>query len=450
MSKETTGSPNNEMVQPAPGRPTGANKDEGLGFQATEDQNFNTDRDEDAPTRDGEAFAAAELPQILSREQFLELADFKSVHCISIYLCTHEAGEAVNNNQDLINFKNQLQEAQRRLRESGFHNEREIKQLLEPGFGLSARMDFWKDQAPGLAVFIAENFFRFVRMHQPPKEELLMIESSFYVTPLVPLLAGDDTFFVLVISKQCAKLFRGNSLGLRHVPLDLPQSIQEVKRLSDLDATTFRSGSNGSRGPRYSQEGVYHGAAGGNPDDKDNMQVYFQAVDDMIWKNVLHDQHAPLIIAAVEYEIPIYRSICNYGHVWPEGLTGNRDSQDAGSLFEEARVLLEPYFKERTEKALQLYMNNSANGNTSSVLADVIPAAYYRRISHLFVARGVHIWGTFDEMTSELQLHETQTEDSEDLLDNAVEKTLANGGEVFLLEEDRMPAQSPVAALMRF
>ncbi len=94
--------------------------------------------------------------------------------------------------------------------------------------------------------------------------------------------------------------------------------------------------------------------------------------------------------------------------------------------------------------------NKSATELTSSIAADVIPAAYYGRVSHLFVCKGEHIWGTFDEMTSELQFHDSPEADGEDLIDNAVVKTLATGGEVFLLDKEQMPVQSQMAALLRY
>jgi hypothetical protein len=81
---------------------------------------------------------------------------------------------------------------------------------------------------------------------------------------------------------------------------------------------------------------------------------------------------------------------------------------------------------------------------------DVVPGAYYSRIAHLFVEKGAHIWGTFDEMANELQVHESEGEKSEDLIDNAVVKTLQTGGEVYLLERDQMPVESPIAAIFRY
>jgi len=234
------------------------------------------------------------------------------------------------------------------------------------------------------------------------------------------------------------------------VDVELPQSIDEVKRLSGLDATTFRSGSNGPRAPRYSQEGSYHGTGGGNPDGKDNMLVYFEAVDDMLWDQVLNKENAPLLLAGVEYEIPIYRNACDYHNVWPEALTGSREHQETQSLFNDAKEIMKPYFEQRKSKALDLFMNNSGNGKTSSVAADVIPATYYSQVSHLFVTRGEHVWGRFDEMSNELQLKDAPEDGSEDLIDNAVVKTLTNGGEVFILDREEMPAETQIAALMRY
>jgi len=283
-----------------------------------------------------------------------------------------------------------------------------------------------------------------------PTEEILVIEPTFYVTPLIPLMTNKEYFYLLVISKQCAKLFKADSNGMQIVPIELPQSIEDVKRISGLDATTFRSSESGRRAPSVAMPGSVHGAGGGNPDGKDNILTYFEAVDDILWDKVFKTENAPLLLAGVEYEIPIYRNAADYHNLWPEALTGNRDRQETGSLYNDAMQVMKPYFEQKVNKALETYMNNSATGLTSSIAADVIPAAYYSQVSHLFVSKGEHIWGTFDEMSNQLVFHDTPDEGGEDLIDNAVVKTLANGGEVFLLEKERMPAECQVAALMRF
>lgn len=493
MAKQTMGKDQNGVFHPGKGKPSGVNKEEGLGIQGTppekmneyieisekytigEDEldpavsvrhpNRNTSKGEDrykgenkeeTNKSNNETFAedrspvvAEQLPGVLTKELFKELANYRGECCISTFLGTHASGVEVNEHYDPINFKNQLQEIARRLKDKG-HDQGFVEKLLEPGYELIRNNDFWTEQSPGIAVFIADGFFKYIKMPVVPAEEIVVVEPTFYVTPLIPLMTNNDYFYLLVISKQCAKLFKADSYGMQIVPLDLPQSIEEVKRISGLDATTFRSGSSGSRAPVASQEGSYHGTGGGNPDGKDNMLVYFEAVDDILWEKVFNKENAPLLLAGVEYVLPIYRSAADYHNLWPEALTGNRDQQETGSLYNDAMQLMKSYFEQRVNKALEIYMNNSANGRTSSIAADVIPAAYYSQVSHLFVAKGEHIWGTFDEMSNELIFHDTPDEGGEDLIDNAVVKTLANGGEVFLLEKEKMPADCQIAALMRF
>jgi hypothetical protein len=494
MAKQTMGKDQNGVFHPGKGKPSGVNKEEGLGIQATppekmneyieisekytigEDEldpavpvrhpNRNTSKGEDrykgkenkeeSNKSNNETFTeertpvvAEELPGTLTRELFTELANYKGDCCVSLFLGSHSSGVEVNEHYDPINFKNQLQEIARRLGEKGYEQGM-VERLLEPGFELVRNNEFWTQQSPGFAVFIADGFFKYIKMPNPPVEELTVIEPTFYVTPLIPLMTSKEYFYLLVISKQSAKLFKADSYGMQIVPVELPQSIEEVKRLSGGDSTTFRTGESGRRAPSAAFPGSIHGAGGGNPGDKDNMLTYFEAVDDILWDKVFKTENAPLLLAGVEYVLPIYRSAADYHYLWPEALTGNRDQQETTSLYNDAMQVMKPYFEQRVNKALENYMNNSANGLTSSIAADVIPAAYYSQVAQLFVTKGEHIWGTFDETSNELVFHDSPNEDGEDLIDNAVVKTLANGGEVFLLEKERMPADCQIAAMMRF
>lgn len=497
MSKTTKGKDENGTFHPGKGKPSGANKEEGLGFVSTPPakldeyldmtEKYTVAADELDPsvhlrhpnrnTSKGEGnekgyvnssqsnktihntFAdpeqrittePEELPGILNKEIFGELAKYQNGCTISIYLDTHNSGMQVNKGYDPINFKNQLQDAEKRLRDQG-KDGGFIERLLKPAYDLLRNFDFWMDLTPGMAIFIAEGYFKYIKMPIPPVEEITVIEPTFYVTPLVPLMTTKAYFYILVISKQAAKLYKADAWEIEEVTnVSLPQGVDAVKGVNGLDATTFRAGGNGPRGPVHSQEGSYHGIAGGNPTDKDNILTYFEAVDDDLWDQLMNKENAPLLLAGVEYEIPIYRQACDYHNVWPEALTGNRERQDKNELYRDAMELMKPYFEQDKKRAHELYMNNSANSKTSSIVADIVPAAYYAKISHLFVAKGEHLWGTFEEMSNELKMHASAEEGGEDLIDNAVVKTLANGGEVYLLDKEEMPAEAPMAAIMRY
>jgi len=384
-----------------------------------------------------------ELPGILNKELFVELATHRSSCCATVYLPTHQAGVAVNEKQDIILFKNALQDLSKQFAEKEIPAS-DIERMLTPGYELLKDDTFWNNQGHGLAVFISDGFFKYIKMPVVPVQEVVC-EQRFYVTPLVPILACKEYFYLLVISKQKCKLFRADPFGMEHVPVEgLPESMDDVKRLSQKDASTVRVGSSTAGGANF------HGMGGGNPDDKTNISVYFEHVDDILFKEIFNKENVPLLLAGVEYLIPIYKSVCDYHNVCDEALTGSHEHDEKNELYEKVREIMLPYFKQPLTKALTIYANQSATELTSSIPADVIPAAYYGRISHIFVQKGDHIWGTFDENTSEIAIHSEKEQQSEDLLDQALIKTLMTGGEVFLLEKDEMPADTPVAAVFRY
>lgn len=384
-----------------------------------------------------------ELPSILDRTLFTELASHKCDCCISLYLPTHKNGVEVNEQLDAVGFKNALQEVASRLQTKGW-DQGAIKKLLQPGFHLVQQETFWTQMSQGLAVFIADGYFKFTKMPIAPVEDLV-IENSFYITPLVPIISTNETFYVVVISKKQVKLFRGDAFGMEYINVPgLKEGLGDAPIIDGGSESTYRLSEN--------NQGISsHGHGGGNNvDDKQLIATYLEAADDVLWKEELHDKTAPLLIAGVEYLIPIYKSVCDYKYIWDEALTGSYEYSDTPTLYAQAREKMQPLFEQKKKKALTIYGNQSGTGLTSSNVDEVVPAAYYGRIAHLFVQKGAHIWGTFDEMANEVKLHESEAQGGEDLVDNAVEKTLQTGGDVYVVEQSEMPADGPLAAIMRY
>lgn len=386
-----------------------------------------------------------ELSSLLTRQKFAELAALQSSCSITCYLPTHAAGVDVNEMKDQTTFRNVLQQVTARLKEKNM-NDDEIGKLLKPGYDLMRNDSFWKQLTSGLALFISDGNFQYMKLPIVPKEEVV-VNTSFYLAPLVPMIPKGDYFYLLMLSKKQAKLYRADAFGMTPLQIDeLPNGVDDVVHFEEKDdQKLWRTGSSGAGGGAN-----YHGIGAGKPDDKENIAMYFDEVDETLWKEVLNKENVPLLLAGVEYLIPIYKSVAQYKPIWNESIPGNQEYVNDNTLYEQARKIMQPYFEERHEKALTAYGNQSATALTSSVADDVIPAAHYKRVWHLFVEENAHLWGSFDEMKNELTLHEEQQEGDEDMIDKAIVKTIVNGGEVHVLPKQRMPADSKVAALMRY
>lgn len=382
----------------------------------------------------------------LTKEQFSELTKTVAQTCISIYLPTHKFGFAVNEKQDQIVFKNQLQECARQLSLKGI-DPVSIDKLLNPAYEILEDLPFWRSLQHGLAVFIANNFFKFIRMPDTAKEEIY-INSSFYLSPLIPQLTNNAHFFLLVFSQDACSLYKGNTYGLQKIEIaELPLGINDVIHFEEKDERrTFRGGGGTGAGTA----GSNHGHGSGFADEKEYIAQYLKEVDQTLWTEVLANEKAPLILASVEYMAGIYRQVSRYQYISQEYISGNSDRETIDVLFEKVKPIAEPLLKEERKKALLNYYNNVATELTSSMPETVIPASFYSQISDLFVLENTHIWGSFDETSNQIKIDIEKQEGDECLINRAIINTLSSGGRVFVLPPGKMPKGSIIAALMRF
>lgn len=389
---------------------------------------------------------AEELPAVLSKEQFADLAGFKSDCCITLYMGTTTSTNAdANRQKDFLGFKNKLQQLTVLLKERQM-DQADIERLLKPGYDLLRIEQFWSNLSQGLVVYISDGYFKYMKLPICPTEELL-INSTFFLTPLIPVITSKDYFYVLVLSKKQAKLYRADAFGMQFIPVPgMPRGMDDVVHFEEKDDNDLIRTDTSGAGAGAN----YHGLGTGRPDHKTDLAMYFDEVDETIWKEVLNKENVPLLLAGVEYLIPIYKQVAKYKPIWDEAITGSHEHEDTQALYAQARGKMEPYFQERVTRALNIYGNQSATELTSSIPDDIIPAAHYGRISQLFVLKGEHIWGTFDDMNNQLTIHQNQEDGDECLVDRSVIKTILNGGEVFILPAEKMPGGSKLAALMRY
>jgi hypothetical protein len=134
-----------------------------------------------------------------------------------------------------------------------------------------------------------------------------------------------------------------------------------------------------------------------------------------------------------------------------ESIKKNPQALSLEDLHQAAWEILEPRFEEDLEEALGVYKHLATEeGTTSVALEEIVPGAYDRRIDTLFVASGIQQWGEFDAEARTVKVHDVAQPKDEDLLDFAAAHTLLNGGTVYVVSPEVMPAPAPMAAVFRF
>jgi hypothetical protein len=387
---------------------------------------------------------------VLSKEDLAELTSYEAENCVSIFIPAHSSGVEVNKQHDAIVFKNNLQKARKVLLDNGLQ-QRDADSLLKPAFDLIDDREFWNNQSEGLAVFVAEGFSKVIKLPFKLKEELF-VNSTFYVVPLLPVMSENEHFFLLLLSKKDANIYRGDGFGMELLEIEgLPNGMDDVIHFEEKNARqTMRRAGGGAGRDAINGGGSYHGHGSGLADEPEYIAQYLKEVDQTLWLELLANEKAPLILAGTEGIIGQYRSISKYKNVVESMLSGNFDHEDKTTIYQKVKEIAAPLFEENTRKALKTFYENSTGELTSSIPEDVIPASFYAQISDLFVVRDAHIWGKFDQASNELEIHEELQPGDTCLVNKAVVQTIKNGGSVHVLDPERMPAQSNIAAFMRF
>jgi hypothetical protein len=144
---------------------------------------------------------------------------------VSLYMPTHRKG--VETQQDPIRLKNLLASAEERLRDEGLRRP-EAKELVAPAEKLLADSLYWQHQSDGLALFVAEGSLRDYRLPFS-FEELVVAADRYHLKPLLRLLSGDGRFYVLAISQDEVRLLQGTRYSVGEVDLDgVPQGLEEL------------------------------------------------------------------------------------------------------------------------------------------------------------------------------------------------------------------------------
>lgn len=364
--------------------------------------------------------------------------------CVSLFMPTHRSGE--DTRQDPIRFDNLLRRAESELVKNGMRTV-DARALLEPAFRLEGHSPFWRHMSDGLAVYLGRDLFRYYTLPLPLEEQLIVAQHV-YVKPLLPLLSGDGHFYVLALSQNQVRIFQGSrytvgELDLEGMPGSLSELLGDEPRQKQLQYHSRTDGGIGRRPAMY----FGHGEEGDQA--RQDILRYFKAIDTQLNALLVNDQ-APLVLAGVDYLLPLYRSVSSHPHVVEEGIQGNPEQLSAQVLHESAWKIVQPHFQTDLQDALALFHALEGGSRTEENLQEIVQSAFHGRVKVLFVTLGEQVWGQFDPQSSSTIISEEQKPGDEDMLQFACNHTIINGGTVYTLDVGDLPGSGTLAAILRY
>jgi hypothetical protein len=379
-----------------------------------------------------------EVTKSLASDDLKSLADATGP-CLTFYLPVEKAPNTTHREE--MRLKSAVQSAEQGLRERNV-DPATIKDLLDPLPVISSMREHWGNVPGGtLVVLRSKEIFRAFEVSQP-LGEAVHVAGHFQVRPIFKTLQAERLeFYLLALSQKHVRLLRCDHAESTEVPLpgSVPTDLEAwlSTRMPDTEQGTVRPADGSTGGSFTSTTDV---------DRKDEHLANFYRVINKAVFDLLKDETLPLVLCGVEYERSIYQSINSYAHLLPDGVQGSPQSLKGGEMHKRAREIVLESAKQPVHRALGIYEKLGGTERVSTDPEEIVKAAHQSRIAFLFAGETASFNGRYDPEAMKVR------DDGmiEDLVNVAMLRTIAYGGEAFIAAPGQVPGQGPMAAIYRF
>jgi hypothetical protein len=270
---------------------------------------------------------------------------------------------------------------------------------------------------------------------------------TFHIRPLVKELVRTRNFYLLGFSQKNTRLLHCTTRTSEELAFpngfktDFEEWMNQAKPDHRAIDNAMAVGAQGSARPDALAP------KGSDAEDRDEYLLHFaKHIADGV-AQLLKGKTEPLVLCAVEYEIPIYREANTYPHLAAEAVHGAPNGLKSGEMHSRAIDALNRCYGKKVDEALAEW-NHRVGGGASSRLEDVVTAAHDGRVLTLLASDTQNATGSFDESTHAVQTRGQGPKD--DLVNDAVVQTIVHAGKVLVVEAAKMPDNAAVAATFRF
>lgn len=381
--------------------------------------------------------------EAVSLDTIMQLSEPAPGLRVSIFMPTQRFGPG-SQEADSTRLKNLTRKAQAELEAQGLKTG-DAERLLAPARALLDDRPFWLRSREGLGVLLGDDDHHVFRLDVPTPEHV-HVSRRYWVRPLLPLVDRKEAYWVLALSQKRVRLLKGDRSSLTEVPTEhIPESLSDALQWEDFEKSSlqFHTGTSGTGGRRPA---VFHGT--GEPDTKGEIIRFFREIDRGLHEHLGSD-HAPLVLAGVDYLIPLYHEVSTCPHLLAGAVTGSPDAPGDQSLHERSWDIAAEAFGRDGEQILENVREDWASARVTTEPQYIREAAAAGRIGSLLISETAGWWSD-DETGSGIVQYDDHPDADEDLLQTAALDTLANGGEVLLFAADRMPHEARAVALLRY
>jgi Bacterial archaeo-eukaryotic release factor family 3 len=363
--------------------------------------------------------------------------------CVTVYLTLNRRTVTQNEKAHELEWREAIRSIEPKLQELGQQG-REFRETLAQWATIS------QDQlarGKAVAVFRSPNIFRVTSLYGPVPSRAV-VAPRFYIRPLLPELVKPQNFYILALSQKDVRLLRCTRYSSEEVALPFGTSTDYEAYMATAKPDrqdTLESTAGPSAGHTKGVVGTTYTVKESKPQ---YLSHFFQQIDAGV-NELLRGSSDPVILAAVDYELALYRSVNTYRNLLDQDIQGAPNSLKSGEMHARALEAINRSYDKKVEDILAEY-NHKVGGGASNRLKDIVTAAHDGRVLTLLISDSLETPGVFDEATYSVKGRPTGTTEQEDLVNATAVQTILHAGQVFEIPNKKMPDGAPAVAIFRY
>jgi hypothetical protein len=276
-----------------------------------------------------------------------------------------------------------------------------------------------------------------------PVPASLTVGATFSIRKLYREISRPAVFYVLDLTKTGVSLLR--CAGLRgevaKLPPSIPATLAEAMAFEPPDHDLENRATAGKLAGEM--RGVRFGTGSGREREQAHLLDYYKIIDRGL-KDFFRAANPPLVLAGVEEEIGLYRSVNTYPHLIKTGIRGSIDfGWDAEKAVREAYAAIYDSQADTEKSALASARERMTPSRLSTELEAILTSAFEGRVDRLYLDESAQLIGSYERRGF-------RTIGTEDLLNIAAVQTVLHHGTTYELPADSMRGKTTAAALLRY
>lgn len=308
-------------------------------------------------------------------------------------------------------------------------------------------------QGPSLVLLRSPETFRYFWLPRAMDQEIHLAD-NFHVRPILDLLQGDQTFYILGLSQKDWRLLKCTEHSSEEVPLSegVSRTLSDFLNFAKPDHNLRNNSSSGpgvGPGPSGRMNNVSFGTATDKEHKDEYLYNYFNYINKVVSEKLNGENKTPVVLAGVEFELAIYRSLNVHQNLCAGAVHGAMNGLSGAELHTRALEAIVQHHRTRLDEILAQH-DKQGKGVADAPVSEIVKAAYDGRVNHLLAGDTAQAFGNFDEATHRVREHRRPVMGDEDLINAAAIQTVLHAGEVHVLPAAEIPGGRSMAAVMRY